>query len=606
MKYKKKLLAFGIVLLALLAGCSKEQNTEPYPTETATVTAVPTDAVTPTPTFTPTPSPTPTMEELFDAYTEELFLNEIKLNTINLHYTLAHPENFGITEYEPSLGSFDIEEMKQSYEEMRALKEEVEAFNYEELTKEQQFTYDIIIDYIETELSVEDLLLYTEVLGPVTGYQAQLPVLLAEYKFRTIQDIEDYLALVALVDEMFAELVEFEKAKSEAGLFMPDYAADAIIDQCRQFIETPEENYMIDVFETELAALSLDGLTEEKKQEYCARNKELITTELVTAYQTLMDGLESLKGTGKNEKGLYYFEDGIRYYEYLVRSLTGSAKSVEELMEATDQYIYGSIMAMQTIMMKNPNVMNDWNTYQFCETEPEKILEDLIVKIQEDFPELPETKYVIKYVHPSMEEHMSPAFYLTPPVDDTLNNIIYINKSQVTQDLYTTMAHEGYPGHLYQNVYTASKNLPLVRNLFSNQGYSEGWATYVEYYAYGIGGLDEDLAKVLMLNNSAILGIYAYVDMGIHYLGWDVENVKEYLTYYGLNGEAAQPMFEIMVEEPANYLSYFIGYMEILNLQDAAEEAWGENYSLKKFHEAVLSLGPAPFDLLEEAIKVYE
>ena len=65
-------------------------------------------------------------------------------------------------------------------------------------------------------------------------------------------------------------------------------------------------------------------------------------------------------------------------------------------------------------------------------------------------------------------------------------------------------------------------------------------------------------------------------------------------------------MFEIMVEEPANYLSYFIGYLEMLNLQDAAEAAWGENYSLMKFHEAVLSLGPAPFALLEEAIKDYE
>jgi len=275
-------------------------------------------------------------------------------------------------------------------------------------------------------------------------------------------------------------------------------------------------------------------------------------------------------------------------------------------MKATDEYIYNSIMLMQNVMLKNPNVLNEWDTYEFCETEPEKILEDLIVKIQEDFPKLPEANYVIKYVHPSMEEHMSPAFYLTPPVDDSLNNVIYINKSQVTQDLYTTMAHEGYPGHLYQNVYTASKNLPLVRNLFSYSGYSEGWATYVEYYAYGIGGLDDNLAQVLMLNNSAILGIYAYVDMGIHYLGWDVEDVKEYLAYYGLNQEAAQPMFEVMVEEPANYLSYFIGYMEILNLQETAEEAWGENYSPKKFHEAVLSLGPAPFDLLDEAIKTYE
>lgn len=201
---------------------------------------------------------------------------------------------------------------------------------------------------------------------------------------------------------------------------------------------------------------------------------------------------------------------------------------------------------------------------------------------------------------------MSPAFYLTPPVDDTINNTIYINKAQVSEELYTTMAHEGFPGHLYQNVYTSSRNLPLIRNMFSFQGYSEGWATYVEYYAYGIGGLNEDLAEILMLNSAATLGIFAYVDMGVHYLGWGVEEVGQFLAKYGLSVDVAQTLFETMVEEPANYLSYFIGYLEMLNLRDVAETAWGEDYSLKKFHEAVLSLGPAPFPLLEEAIKVYE
>ncbi|MBR6642739.1 MAG: DUF885 domain-containing protein [Lachnospiraceae bacterium] len=603
MKYKKRILLWAIIGLTFFtAACAEEQegdadiSSKPSPT----ITVVPSET---TPGVSGTATPTPTVEQQFDAFTEQLFLDEIVLNTINLHYTLAYPENFGITEYEPGLGSFAIEEMRKSYDEMKQLKKELESFSYEQLTKEQQFTYDIILDYIETELSVEDLLLYTEVLGPVTGYQAQLPVLLAEYKFRTVRDIEDYLALVSKVDDIFTELVEFEKEKSKAGLFMSDYVAESIIDQCRQFIENPEENYMIAVFETEINAF--EGLSEEEKKNYIAKNKELITTELVTAYQTLIDGLQSLKGTGTNEKGLYYYEDGVRYYEYLVRSLTGSSRSVKELMDATDKYIYNSIMRMQNVMIKNPNVMNDWDTYEFCETDPEKILKDLAVKIQKDFPALPETNYVIKYVHPSMEEHMSPAFYLTPPVDDSLNNIIYINKSQITQDLYTTMAHEGYPGHLYQNVYTASKNLPLVRNLFSNSGYSEGWATYVEYYSYSLGGLDEDLAQVLMLNNSAILGIYAYVDMGVHYLGWDVEDVREYLVYYGLNGDAAQEIFEIMVSEPANYLSYFIGYLEILNLQETAKTAWGNDYSLKKFHEAVLSLGAAPFDLLDEAIKNY-
>ena len=613
MKYKKILSAWvAMAAVALFAACSQPVS-EFVPTATPALTAtdIPgaanaTDSPEPTATVQPAATPAIVTRETFESYTKELFLREITGNTINLHYTLAYPENFGIMEYEPSLGSFDMEGMKQSYESLKVLKEELSVFPYEDLTEEQQFTYDILMDYYDTELSVEDLMLYTEVLGPVTGYQAQLPVLLAEYTFRTVRDIEDYLALVAQVDELFAELVAFEAAKSKAGLFMSDYAAEAIIDQCRQFIATPEENYMLDVFESKINAL--EGLSEEEKQGYIAKNKELITTEVVSAYQLLIDGLEALKGTGVNDKGLFYYnEDGIRYYEYLVRSVTGSSKSVEELMDATNQYIYNAIITKQNIMRENPNIINEWNNYEFCETEPEKILEDLAAKIQQDFPELPESNYEIKYVHPSMEEHMSPAFYLTPPVDDVQNNIIYINAGYPPQDLYTTMAHEGYPGHLYQNVYTASKELPLIRNLISNRGYSEGWATYVEYYAYGIGGLEENLAEVLMLNNAISLAIYAYVDMGVHYLGWGTEQIEDFLTGYGLGGlDIAQPLLEIMVEEPANYLSYFIGYLEMLNLRETAEEAWGENYSAKKFHEAVLTLGPAPFDLLEDAIKGYE
>lgn len=605
----KSMLAMVMMFAVLLLnGCGgKEQEAAPTATTAPTATAAPTATVAPT----DVPVSEADMEKAaqFDDYMNELFKSEIALNTINLHYTLAYPENFGITEYTPSLGSFSVEGMQESYTAMKELKAEIESFPYDLLTKEQQFTYDIFMDYIETELSVEDLVLYSEFLGPTTGYQAQLPVLLAEYKFRTVRDIEDYLALVAQVDELFAEIVEFEKAKSEAGLFMSDHVADEIIDQCQQFIAAPEDNYMIDIFAEEIQAV--EGLSEEDKQNYIAKNTELVTTELVNAYQILIDGLESLKGTGTNDKGLCHYEEGKRYYEYLVRSLTGSGKTVERLMLETDNLINKYIRNMSEVMMtmepKALKQLEDLTTIQYCETEPEKILEDLIVKIQEDFPELPETNYTIKYVHPSMQEHMSPAFYLTPPVDDTVNNVIYINELYTDMGLYTTMAHEGYPGHLYQNVYTSSKNLPLVRNLLANQGYSEGWATYVEYYAYNLGCTDEKLAKVLELNQAVSLGIYAYVDMAVHYLGWGFEETQNYLAPWGFGDEEiARMIYDTMVEEPGNYLSYFIGYMEMLNLRSTAEAAWGEAYTLKKFHEAVLTLGPAPFYLLEEAIKEYE
>ena len=537
----------------------------------------------------------------FDEFMEELFCDEIVLNTINLHYILAYPENFGITEYEVSLGSFDLEEIQASYEKMKQLKEKLLSYPFEQLTKEQQFTYELLLDYIETELSVEDLFLYTEVLSPISGYQAQLPVLLAEYTFRTKQDIEDYLTLVSFVDDTLEELLQLEKKKSEAGLFMADFAVDDIVDQCSQFIASPEENYMLDVFEAKLQ--EFEGLTKEEKESYLVRHKELILTEVITAYQSLIDGLEALKGTGTNDKGLCYYEDGTRYYEYLVRSMTGSDRTVEDLMKETLYFLYHSVSEMQQMIEKDPDVINRFSNYEFSKTEPELMLEDLLEKIQEDFPKLPEASYTIKYVHSSMEEHMSPAFYLVPPIDDFEKNVIYINASQISNDIYTTMAHEGYPGHLYQNVYTSSKNLPLVRNLLSYQGYSEGWGTYAEHYAYGISGVDENLSELLRLNSIVTLGLYAYIDMGIHYSGWNVKQVLDFLNSYGLGNESvAQQIFEIMVEEPANYLSYFIGYVEFLNLKEMAQEAWGEEFSLKEFHEAVLTIGPAPFYLLEEKI----
>ena len=461
------------------------------------------------------------------------------------------------------------------------------------------------MDYIETELLAEDLLLYSEVLSPVSGYQAQLPVLLAEYTFRTKQDIEDYLALLSLVDDIFEELVQLEQAKSEAGLFMPDFAVDDIVDQCSQFIASPKENYMLDVFETKLQEFK--GITQEEKDAYLLQHEQLILTEVIGAYQSLMDGLEALKGTGMNEKGLCYYEEGTRYYKYLVRSMTGSDKKVENLMEETLTFIYDSISKMQQIIKEAPDVVNRFANYEFCETEPKLILEDLLKKIEEDFPKLPDASYTIKYVHPSMEEHMSPAFYLVPPMDDFEKNVIYVNASQISKDIYTTMAHEGYPGHLYQNVYMASNDIPLIRNLLSYQGYSEGWATYVEHYSYGISGIDANLAEVLRLNSASILGIYAYIDMGIHYLGWGTEQVLDFLNSYGLGNESVvQEIFKIMIEEPANYLSYFVGYLEFLNLQEVAQNLWGKDFTLKEFHEAVLTIGPAPFYLLEEKLLEWE
>ena len=541
------------------------------------------------------------MSEQFDAYMDEIFLSELPLNTVNLHYTLAYPENYGITDYDVCLGSYSLEEMEESYQEIEETRERMLEFDREKLTEEQKITYDIVMDHIDTELSAKDLILYSEILGPTTGYQAQLPVILAEYTFRTERDIEDYLELLTQMDDLFAEIIVFEQKKSEAGLFMSDAVADEIIDQCEEFIADPEHNYMIDVFNDKIEAF--EGITEEEREEYRRRNTEAITTDVMNAFSILIDGLTELKGTGTNELGLCYYDDGKEYYEYLVRTDTGSAMSVEEMKKQTDAYIDQCLMNMLDSIYTYPELEDEIYDYEFPVTEPEEILIDLQEKIKADFPELPDVNYTIKKVHPSMEEHESPAFYLTTPIDDSENHVIYINDKYLGEDsnmdLYTTLAHEGYPGHLYQDVYTNLCGLAPVRSLFSYSGYAEGWATYVENYAYGLSGLDKELAKFLAWNNAATLGLYAYADMGIHYDGWGREELAEYLSDYGYDEEVANEIFDIIVEEPAVYLRYFVGYLEIIGLRNSMSKKMGDDFTLKDFHQFLMEIGPAPFDIIE-------
>lgn len=542
----------------------------------------------------------------FDAYVDTLFKEDVAENTINLHYTLAHPENFGITDYEISLGSYGADDFKENVRELEEMKDRLLRFNRKNLSKEQRLTYDILLDYVETELSVKDLTLYTEVLGPTTGYQSQLPVVLAEYTFRTRRDIEDYLSLLSQMDEMAGQIIAFEEEKAQAGLFMSDYAADAIITQCEDFISEPEGNYMIDVFNDKISAF--EGLTEEEKEGYRKENHDLVTGEVVKAYRTLIDGLRALKGSGKNELGICYYEDGKAYYEYLLRSGTGSDVSVKKQKKRIERYIKDYYQMLYHALGENPEIYEDIMAYQFPDMEPEEILEDLKGKIGENFPDPPKVGYTVKYVHPSMEENMSPAFYLTTPVDDIQNNLIYINQKQTgaeaegKMELYTTLAHEGYPGHLYQNAYTASGNLPLIRNLFSFTGYAEGWATYVEFeYAYDYAGADETLADLLAGNEACLLGLMAYIDIGIHYDGWDREDVAEYLADFGVEDQdATDEIFDYVVEEPGSYLSYFIGYLEFLDLREMAKEELGDAFDVKQFHDFILRTGPAPFYIIED------
>ena len=539
----------------------------------------------------------------FDRFTEKLFQESVVSDTLSLHYVLTDPEAYGITEAPVTFGSMShesYEEVCRSLEEARA---ELAAFPREELTESQQLTYDILLSYLTTELSGTDFELYQEALGPTTGIQAQLPVLLAEYTFYSVQDVNIYLQLLEYLPDYYASILEFEQRKSQAGLFFSDTTAEAVIASCESFVEDPENNYLLSTFDQRVDAL--EGLSSEEREDLKARNREAVENFVIPAYRLLAEGLRGLLGTGQNTAGLAHFPDGQAYYAYLAASQTGSSWTPEEMIERVTRQLSSDLLGLMQIVQTDPDWEEHFDDFDFGLTEPEDMLEDLKGKISEDFPELEDASYTIHYVPESLEESMSPAFYLVPPIDRETDNRIYINRSSGTGGLYTTLAHEGYPGHLYQTVYFTRSGACPLRHLLNFPGYDEGWATYVELLSYGYNTQAEETAVRLQRINSALsLELSALADLYVNYRGYTREQLQDFLASFGFVDDATvQSLFDYVTAEPGAYLPYVIGWLEIEDLRETAEETLGDAFRLKEFHRFLLDVGPAPFDVIESCME---
>lgn len=542
----------------------------------------------------------------FNDYINHVFIQEVQSDTLSLNYTLAYPENFGIENTKTTLGEYSISKMNEGIDDVKEYLKELKSFDYNMLTKEQQLTYDILSFSFEQELELSEYLYYLESLGPTTGLQAQLPILLAEYNFYDKDDIETYLELLPCVYDYFQDVAEFEREKSNHGLFMSDGVADRIIDQCNAFIANPEENLLIEYFNEKID--TFQGLTREERDNYKKENREMILEYVIPSYEALMVALEELKGAGTNNAGLYYYPKGKAYYECLAKTKTGSDKNMDEIIVLLDKAIGDSILDITKLTLASPLIFDKIESFSsFPLTDPDAILEDLKTEITEDFPETLDVNCDIKYVHESLSEYLSPAMYLVPALDNYMDNSIYINGNDIEtlSYIYTTVAHEGYPGHLYQNVYFKSQEPDLIRNLLNFVGYDEGWATYVELYSYQMSGIDPELATLLKLNNELLLSIYARTDIGIHYEGWDKEKAVSYINQFYDDRTTSEIIYDVLLEEPAIYLPYAVGYLEIKELKDRAESAQGDNFNLKDFHKFLLDIGPAPFDIISDRMEIW-
>lgn len=541
-------------------------------------------------------------QKRFSEMEQALFRKEASRSRLDLHFLLKDPESAGITETASLYSPVSLEEFKKNRADRRELKETLDSFSRALLTDQQKLTLQVLQSFLRTEEKSNGFELYAQPLAPTIGIQAQLPVLLCEYPFFSRKDVDDYFDLLGGLDDYYGQILEFEQQKADAGLMMSDSSLDRVIASCESYLLVPGNNFLTESFNSRLDALS--DLSEEERQSLIQQNTALLESDFVPAYQKLIDGLTSLKGNGKNEKGQCGYPNGRKYYEYQVFSATGTSfLTISDLLSAIEESVRESLLESSQILEQHPELQESFLNPPFNQSDAPAIMEELKELTASDFPALPECSYTIREVPKALELSLSPAFYLTSAIDDIKNNVIYINRSDryASQPLYSLIAHEGYPGHLYQTVYFHSRNESALRKILSFPGYTEGWATYVEQYAYTLdNGLDPELGKLLFANASASLGIQACLDLYVNAYGWEVPQLEEYLSdYYEKPEEVSSALFETLVDNPANALSYYVGFLEFNQMRQTAEKQLGERFSLMEFHRFLLDMGNAPFDVIQ-------
>ena len=547
-------------------------------------------------------------QTLFEELTGDIFRENAASSILDRHYLMAEPENFNLSKPESLYGNADLEGLQKSSDAIAGYLDRLNAIDPDSLSPEDQLDYQILKAYLETESTCQGLELYAQPLAPTIGVQAQLPILLAEYEFYREEDIDDYFSLLEGLGAYFDQILSLEQEKASQGLMMSDDAIDRVLDSCEPYLDSSENCVLAGTFSERLDRLN--RLDSAKKENYVRRHEELIRTAFVPAYEKLMEGLSGLKGSGKVQGGLCRYPDGREYYRYLVYSSTyTSCRDVTTLRKTIERRIERDFRELASIVARRQDLLDSLPDVSFALTEPHEILRQLMEQTALSYPAPICEDYTIRYVPKALEPVLSPAFYLTPPIDRDGSNTIYINQGSASsgQDhLFTTLAHEGYPGHLYQTTYFLSTDPSPFRHLLSFGAYTEGWATYVEMESYQMDeSLDQDLARLLALNSSITLGLHAYIDIMVNDQGWDISQIHNFITSYydDPDQEFSAALYEAMVDNPSNYLEYYVGYLEFSDMREKAEEALGEAFDLMEFHRFLLDTGPAPFSVLRKGLE---
>ncbi|MBO4864713.1 MAG: DUF885 domain-containing protein [Eubacterium sp.] len=559
-----------------------------------------------------------TENQEFEDYLSDCFKKAVTQDSISYNYQVKDGSKFGIEPPKATLGDARLDQntLEKQKKEMEEDYQKLLSFENAELTEEERFIYETMKTDSEIQLHLFDNTYLYEPFSPMRGVQANIATNFTDYRFDDKSDVEDYVIMMGQMRDYFDTMLEFEYEKSKAGYFMADKIADKIIEQCDEFTAEKSNHFLIESFDSRIDQLSF--LTAEEKKEYKERDKQAVLNSAIPAFEDLKKTMQELKGTGQNELGLCYYDGGREYYTgYVFPVYSGSSKTVSEEINVTENRQQNLILQMTAVYYSNPDAYQyftaNYKTLQesYDKKSASELLDYFMENVMDEYPDLERIPYNVNYLDKHMEKIMDGvlAYYMSPPIDDEDNNLIYVNGAH-PDGMWTTLSHEGCPGHMFQNAYFQSTDPKPIRAIQGNLGYMEGWAVYTSYNSLNHCDFDGSeyapaLAQLYKLNEDLGYLLYGRIDMGVNFEGWNLDDVKSFLERSGYSTDIAEDVMTIVIGDPGVYLSYTVGYYEMEEMREYAEQELGSNFDAKEYHKAILSCGPCQYKDLKIVVDKY-
>lgn len=538
-------------------------------------------------------------QKAFEAFLDEQFEEYLTSDFLNYHYSIVDPTSYGLTKPQVTLGHLSTQSILDDIESTKEDLQELKSIQINELNREQQRIYKILEREFNEMIELEQYLNFYFLFGE-SKVNDNLVTNFTEYRLQNEEDLEDYIILLNDVERYLNEGIERTKEMAQAGFIQKESEKKAILEQCESFISGSEIQLHV---KDALANMELDDAT---KKDYEKRVDQAVNESVIPAYKALIDLYYELPKA--DNQGSYFEQEGGRdYFAYLIKTKIGSEKSIDAWIKECEDVLEETIQDWIHVMITNPNIDEELNSIQMPSDNAKDMVKALEESIYKEYPVIDEVIYSVDYLDASVATDLVAAYYVIPPIDMPNQNVIKVNPNYSdTTDLFSTLAHEGFPGHLYQNNYRIQHEDHKIYHIIGNTGYSEGWAQYVGIDAYHLADVGSEAFQRYMKDYNVLNYVLVeYLDLQVNYHGWKANDIAEYMSDLGLVADGAADLYDTVILRAGQYAPYALGLMEMMSLRDQCVKVLGDQFDVLEFHQAILDANEVPFEFLEESVAEY-